>query len=287
MRVSYRFGLVVSLLASGALAQSPALLSRDPHSTPEWATVAPHLPDPLTADAAKLETTGDVLRARRFPDDALTYYKASAIRGGITGRLLKKEGVVQLELQHGVLAHVSFQQALRLNKKDAEAWNNLGASDFMLGNIGSAVGEYKRAVKLNRGSAIYHSNLSLAYFENRDAGRARQELARAIAIDPDIMHHTSNGGYTLQILASSHYAEICFEMARVAAAQGDVDGTINWLTKASERGFDVRAGMKSDPALQPYLADERVRVMLNNRDQRHGKDLARIKPPSLSPGIAQ
>ncbi len=281
MHVKPRHVLSV-LLALGtaacAKAQTPSPL--DPHRTADWALVAPHLPDPLTASPEKLETSGDVLRARRFPDDALTYYKAAAINGGVPGRLLKKEGVVHLELQHGLIARLCFVQALHLDKKDAEAWNNLGAADFMLGNTRQAVGEYKHAVKLNRNSAVYHSNLSLAYFETRDARNARRELARAVALDPEIMHHGTTGGYNLQILASSHYAEICFEMARVSATQGDPESTINWLTKASERGFDVRSAMSNEPLLLPYLQDARVKVLLSNHDVRH-KELARVKPPSL------
>ncbi len=291
MHVATRFVLTFAFALSTAALTKAQTLSvhppQDPHSTAEWALIAPHLPDPVLSGPDKLETTGDVLRARRFPDDALTYYKAASINGGNTSRLLKKQGVVHMELQHGLIARLCFQQALRLNKKDAEAWNNLGASDFMLGNTREAVGEYKHAVKLNRTSAVYHSNLSLAYFENHDGHNARLELARAFALDPEILHHTSSGGYNLQILGSTHYAEICFEMARMYAAQGDLDTTINWLTKASERGFDVRSSMRSDPVLLPYLENDRVKVMLSNYDQRHSKELARIKPPGLAAGSPQ
>ncbi len=291
MHLATRFALAVTFaLSTTTLAKAQTLSVRpaqDPHSTAEWALIAPHLPDPVTSRPEKLETTGDVLRARRFPDDALTYYKAATINGGDSSRLLKKEGVVHMELQHGVIARLCFQQALRLNKKDAEAWNNLGASDFMLGNTREAVGEYKHAVKLNRNSAVYHSNLSLAYFETRDGRNARLELARAFALDPEILRHTATGGYNLQILGSTHYAEICFEMARVYAAQGDQDATINWLTKASERGFDVRTSMRNEAIFQPYLQDDRVKIMLSNYEQRHSKELARIKPPGLAPGSPQ
>ncbi len=258
-----------------ALAQLPpgtgAAGIPDPHSSEEWRLIAPHLPDPLTAKPDTLEMAGDVLRARRFPEDALVFYKAAVLRGGPAARLLKKQGVIHLELQHGVIAHLCFQQAVKLNKRDAEASNNLGASDFMLGNLHSAVSEYKRAVKLNRDSAVFHSNLSLAYFEMRDGRSARRELARAFAIDPDILHHASTGGYNLQILASTHYAEICFEMARVYAAQGDRETAITWLTKASERGYDVRAALKGDAQLEPFLHDDRVKVMLANSEQLHKK----------------
>ena len=272
--------------SAGALAQgtsNPTISGpRDSHNSEEWRLIAPHLPDPLTAGADTLETSADVLRARRFPSDALVFYKAAVLRGGNNARLLKKQGVIHLELQQGLIARLCFQQAVKLNKKDAEAWNNLGASDFMLGNPRGSINEYKHAVKLNRSSAVYHSNLSLAYFELRDGGSARKELARAFALDPDILHHADQGGYNLQILASTHYAEICFEMARVYAAQGDRETAISWLTKASERGFDVRAAIKNDPQLQPYLRDDRVKVVLANSDQMHKKDLpGKVRPVGL------
>jgi tetratricopeptide (TPR) repeat protein len=279
--------LALSAMSATALAQAQAapFNSVDPHSTEEWAIVAPHLPDPVRGSPEKLEVAGDVLRARRFPEDAVTFYKAAVINGGNTGRLLKKQGVVHLELQHGVLARLCFQQAVRINKKDSEAWNNLGAADFMLGNTRGALGEYKRAVKLNKSNAVFHSNLALAYFETHNGRSARQELAKAFALDPEIMHHGSTGGYNLQILASTHYAEVCYEMARVYAVQGDKENAIVWLTKAAERGFDVRATLKGDPQLGSYLDDDRVRVMLANSDQMHRKDLpsAHVRPPSLAP----
>lgn len=263
--------------------------SVDPHATAEWAIVAPHLPDPVSATPERLETAGDVLRARRFPEDAITFYKAAVLRGGDPGRILKKQGVVHLELHHGLLARLCFQQATKINKRDAEAWNNMGASDYMLGDIQAATGEYRKAVRLNRDSAVFHSNLSLAYFEAHNAKKARAELAKAFAIDPEILHHGSTGGYNLQILASSHYAEICFEMARQYAAQGDQATAISWLTKASERGYDVRAALKNDPQLAPYLQNEQVKVMLANTDQLHSKvpPDSRVRLPSLQPVAVQ
>ena len=287
MRVSSRFAVftvmfITAVAGAGAQDKQYTSSNADPHRTEEWAIVAPHLPNPLTDGPDKLELAADVLRARRFPADAITFYKAAMINGGDRSRLLKKQGVVYLEMQQGLLARLSFQQALRVNKKDPEAWNNIGASDFMLGNSRGSIGEYKRAVKLNKTSAIYHANLALAYFEVRDGSSARTELARAFALDPEVMHHTNTGGYNLQVLASQHYAEICFEMARVYAAQGDAETAINWLTKASERGFDIRAAMHGEVSMEPLLHDDRVKLLLTNNDQRHSKDLARVKPPALS-----
>lgn len=282
--VKWFSALALSALCCPALqAQTPAqpvgFTNVDPHSTADWALIAPHLPDPTRAAPEKLEVAGDVLRARQFPSDAMTYYRAAAMRGGNPSRLLKKEGVLHLEQHQGQLARLCFKEALHFNKHDAEAWNNLGASDYMLGNLQESVSEYKHSVKLNRDSAIFHSNLSLAYFEVKNTRRARKELAKAFAIDPEILHHNAQGGVTLQVLASSHYAEVCLEMARVSAANGDREGAIDWLTKASQRGMDLRAALKSDRLLQPFLEDAEVKLLLNNADTAHGKELARTRLP--------
>lgn len=283
------FAATVALISAGfARAQDlqNIVMNTDPHSTAEWKVVAPHLPDPLTASPDKLETAGDVLRARRFPQDAITFYRAAVINGGDQVRLLKKEGVVQLEMQHGLLARLCFQQAIKLNKKDAEAWNNLGASDFMLGSAHTAISEYKHAVKLRKTSAVFHSNLALAFFEVREAQSARTELNRAFALDPEILHHNDQGGYNLQVLAATHYAEVCFEMARVYAAQKNAEMTITWLTKAAERGLDVRGAMRNDNLLSPYLKDERIQLMLANSDHMKTKDVARVRAPALGNAVA-
>src|SRR5271168_850778 len=52
------------------------------HQDPQWQSVKLHLPDPATATAQQLETVGDVLRARRFPEDAIDYYNYALQRGG-------------------------------------------------------------------------------------------------------------------------------------------------------------------------------------------------------------
>ncbi len=96
------------------------------HNGPDWALIAPHLPDPKTASAADLEMTGDVLRARRFPEDALDYYGYALQRGGDVSTLLNKMGIVRLELRQVDLARAMFLRTVCAHKKDATAWNNLG-----------------------------------------------------------------------------------------------------------------------------------------------------------------
>jgi hypothetical protein len=52
------------------------------HQNPVWESVRAHLPDPTTATAVQLESAADVLRARRFLEDAIDYYGFALQRGG-------------------------------------------------------------------------------------------------------------------------------------------------------------------------------------------------------------
>lgn len=184
--------LFLSLLLAGSLAQVPLAAQSLPnpqpssrtqaeerallHQSVDWQLIAPHLADPATATEAQLEMTGDVLLARRFPEDALDYYTYAMKRGGPPVTLLKKMGVVRLELRQPELARALFQQCVHLAKKDPQAWNNLGAADYVMGSNHAAIREYKRAVKLDKRSAVFHANLGIAYFAQNDGESARTKL---------------------------------------------------------------------------------------------------------------
>lgn len=251
------------------------------HAGPDWKLVSEHLPDPRMASAAQLETAGDVLRARRFPEDALDYYDYAVARGGNVDELLNKMGVVRLELRQTALARQMFLRVARANKKNSQAWNNLGVAEFSEQNYSAAVLDYKRAVRLNGRSAIYHSNLAMAYFEMKDMSDARTQFARAIELDPTIMQRVSEGGVTAHVLESRNYPELCFEMARMYAHMEQPVSMRLWLAKASEGGFEVADAMRSDRWMKPYLNDAEVKQMLANAALMRKRSVAASNVPSL------
>ena len=235
------------------------------HQDPQWEIVRPHLPDPAIATAEQLETVADVLRARRFPEDALDYYLYALKRGGGNQvMLMNKIGVTQLELRHTAAARAYFQRAIQLQKKDPVAWNNLGAVEYMDGRFGTAISDYSRAIKLNKTSAIYHSNLATALFEEKRYKDARGQYKIALQLDPDMAHHDGAGGLTAHMLSPEDHARYCFEMARLYAELGDETNMLRYLTMASEGGFDVMSEMRSDPKLDQYRKDTRVIVLVQN-----------------------
>ncbi|MGF7179458.1 tetratricopeptide repeat protein [Tunturiibacter psychrotolerans] len=228
------------------------------HQSADWFAIEPHLPDPQTASWQKLELAADVLRARRFPEDALDYYGYAMRRGGPQQDLLIRMGVTELELRNITLARTYFLQVVRLQKKNAQGWNNLGAAEYVEGRYGSAISDYSKAIKLDKKSAIYHSNLGTAYFEEKNFERARQQFDIALTLDPDMMQHHEASGVEAHMLSPADHAHYCFEIARLYAHRGDEENMLRYLTLSSEGGFDVLGSMGSDEVLAKYRKDPRV-----------------------------
>jgi len=237
------------------------------HDSPQWDAIKEHLPDPATATPQALEMQADILRARRFPEDARDYYKYAMARGGKQSVLLNKLGMTELEMKNIDLAKAYFQRSVRLNRKDPEAWNNLGAVEYLDGDEMSAVSDYKRAIKLGKAVAVFHANLGTTYFARRDFKSARREIAAAMKLDPLIFEHSATtGGVSAHVLSSADRARFSFEMAKLYAQHGNEAQMLHSLAMASEAGMDLQREMRKDPMLAKYVADKRVIAIVLNTE---------------------
>lgn len=280
----------ILLLCAKGISQKP--LSHEEaraldHQNPVWESIRAHLPDRNTATAKEFEATADILRARRFLEDAIDYYGFALERGGEPLPLLNKLGVTQLELHNLNAARAYFQRAVKINKKAPEAWNNLGVIEYLGGHYDNAVNNYKRALKLDKTSATYHSNMGTAYFEKKDFGHARKEYDLALKLDPDLMQHHGTLGITSRMLSPEDHARFCFEMAHLYAQHGDEKTMFHYLTTASEAGFDIMSAMNSDAVFEKYRKDPRVLLIVKNSEEIRGKGIKIAEgsgpPPPIPP----
>lgn len=254
------------------------------HQDPMWQTVRDHLPDPSTATAERLELVGDVLRARRFPEDALDYYVFALRRGGDEATLMNKMGITELELRNVPVARVYFQRAVKVQRKSAQGWNNLGAVEYLDGRYGNAITDYVRATKLDKKSATFHSNLGTAYFEEKDYRNARRQYEIALQLNPKMAEADGPAGITAHMLSPADHAHFCYEMARLYAEHQDEANMLHYLTMASEGGFDVLWEMGSDKLMAPYRKDPRVLLMVRNAQAlRSGREAAAVSKDVLQP----
>ncbi|HWB32883.1 MAG TPA: tetratricopeptide repeat protein [Acidobacteriaceae bacterium] len=236
------------------------------HQTDQWHEIQKHLPDPATASPQALEQQADILRARRFPEDAMDYYKFALDRGGNPPALLNKLGLAELELHHVQLARIYFQRVVKMDKRNAEAWNNLGATEFIDGRTSAAISDYKKAIKISRHSAVFHANLANAYFESKNGRGARREIAAALELDPHVFEHEGTGGIAAHVLSAADQARFSMVMARMYASSNMEEEMLRALSKAAEAGMDIRREMEHDPVLSKYVMDERVITVVRNAD---------------------
>lgn len=251
------------------------------HQSIQWLTIEPHLPDPQTGTPVQLQTAADVLRARRLPEDALDYYRFALNRGGSTTVLMNRIGVTELELRRPNAAIVAFRAVLAMDKRNAEAWNNLGAAQYMTGDFRSALTDYRKAVKLDRKAAVFHSNLGTALFERQDFEGARFQFAAAIKLDPSVFQHSSWAGVQAHVMSATDRGRFCFEMARLAAQTHNDEGVLLWLARAAEAGFDLKSELGQSRELNAYRHDARVALILTNATSMRAHQLASAPIPAL------
>lgn len=273
---------VALALAIPSYAQTSYPPTNPKHDSDQWRNIEQHLADPATASAQALEMQADILRVRKFPEDALAYYQYAMARGGDAPRLLNKIGLVDLELRNTSLARACFQRATKIAKKDSEAWNNLGAVNYMSGDPVGAISAYKKAIKFDKHEAVYHANIATAYFDRKDYESARREIGVAMALDPGIFERRGGaGGVTAHVLSSEDRARFSYEMAKMYARAGLEDQMLHSLAMASEAGMDVQREMRKDSVLAKLADDPRILILVKNAQALRASRGSAVPPAPL------
>lgn len=162
-----------------------------------------------------LHMMGLVKLARGQAGEALTLV-AAAMRARQSPQVLLNYGLVLNALQRHQEAVESFDQAIKLKSKYAEAHNNRGAALTALGRETEAVESLRKAVAIKPDYAEAHYNLGSAL---RTLGRYEEALKsfeRALALRPNYFKAHNNRGTVLEALMRLDEALACYERALAA-----------------------------------------------------------------------
>jgi len=96
--------------------------------------------------------------------------------------------------RQGKDAVLALKKATRLSPDDAEAHNNLGNTQYALGQLDNAVASYCRALEIKPDLADAHSNLGNAQYALGQLDNAVASYRRALEIKPDLAAAHSNLG---------------------------------------------------------------------------------------------
>ena len=254
---------VLTSLASG---QSP---QTSQNSLTDQIQIAPPMrqvpaPSP-NASAAELEKQGDLLRSEKNYLDALDYYRAAATKSPQSAALHNKIGISNLMLQRFKEAGKEFEQAIKQDKKFAEAVNNLGVIDYERRKYGAAVKQYKKALALQPDSASFYSNLGAAYFAKKDFEHATKAYAEAVRLDPEIFDRTSHTGIAAQMASPEDRAHYDYVLAKLYAKIGDRDHSLEFLRKSMEEGYKDVKNVYTDPEFAELRKDARFEQLMKSK----------------------
>ena len=221
------FSASVLLSVSAVCAQTP-VQSFQPANTP---------PSTASAPAARQITPverGDVLMARKMFREAIESYREGPQNSAV---VWDKIGIAYHQLGDLNAAKKNYEHAIKLNKKYADAINNVGTIFYAQKKYRSAIARYEKALKISPDSASIWSNLGTAYFARGKFDDMSKAYAKALALDPNVFGLHGSVGTQMQDRGVEDKARYHYEMARVYAGQGKNDLALQYLRKAFEEGF--------------------------------------------------
>jgi len=180
------------------------------------------------------EQHGDLYMARKMYREAIDTYKTGPQNSAV---LWDKIGVAYHQLGDLNAARKAYERAIKLDKKYADAINNVGTIFYAEKKYRSAISRYKRALDFAPESASIWSNLGTAWYARGKFDLMTQAYAKALQLDPEVFEKHGSVGTRMLDRGVADKARYHFEMARMYAASGKNELALQYLRKALEEGF--------------------------------------------------
>jgi tetratricopeptide (TPR) repeat protein len=180
------------------------------------------------------EQRGDIYMARKMYREAIETYVTSK---PMTAVVWDKIGISWHQLGNLNAARNSYQRALKIDKKYADAINNIGTIYYAEKKYRSAIATYLRALRIEPDAASVWSNLGTAYYARKNFNEMNKAYAKALELDPTVFEQHNAVGTQMQDRSVEDRARYHYEMAKLYASTGKNDLALQYLRKALEEGF--------------------------------------------------
>ncbi len=214
--------------------------------------------------ASQLEQAGDQLRQAKDYLSAVDCYRA-AIRKQPSAEYYNRIAISELLMHRPEQASKAAREATRKDRHMAEAWNNLAVSYYMRNQLGKAIRTFHRAILLDPNSASFHNNLAAAYMDSKKFDLGVAEYRKAFALDPSFFEHSTQNGISAHMSSPQDRAQFSFVLARLFAANGDLDHALHFLRAAIEDGYPKIDDVYHDKEFAQAMKDERFLQLMKDR----------------------
>jgi tetratricopeptide (TPR) repeat protein len=208
------------------------------------------------------ETRGDLLMTRRQYLSAISAYKLAST----SPVLQNKIGIAYHQMFDLLDARHSYEQALRMNPKYAEALNNLGTVYYAQHDFHKAERLYRQSLRISPDAASVYSNLGTVYFAEGNGKKGTAAYQKALELDSSVFERSSCARIDEQGAAHER-AQMSYALAKTFAQVGRNDKALEYLRIAIDQGFDDRkkimgdkefAGLRATPEFQRLMTAERL-----------------------------
>jgi len=259
-----RILLVSSFFSLAIVASAQMQMPGTQSQIQEVKPIAPIQQVSLTdASAQELEKHADQLREEKNYLDAIDYYEAS-VKKKPDAIIYNKIGMTYLSMGNLDKAQRSIEKSVKMDKKYAEAINNLGVTFYLKKKYGQAEKNYKKALAI-RDSASFHSNLGTVYIEQKQYEKGTMEYAKAYQLDPDVFERSSRSGVSARMQSPEDRARFFYMLAKLYAGSGDLDKSLLYLKKSLEDGFPEIDKVYKDAEFASLRKDQRFNELMSQR----------------------
>src|ERR1700689_2383682 len=155
------------------------------------------------------EQRGDLYMARKMYREAIDTYRGAA---GNSAVIWDKIGIGYHQLGNLPAAQKAYEHAIKLDKKDSHAINNVGTIFYAEKKYRSAISRYNRALQFAPDSASIWSNLGTAWYARGKYDLMTQAYTKALQLDPDVFEKNSAVGTRMMDRGVADKARYHFEL---------------------------------------------------------------------------
>ncbi len=245
-----------TLASSRAAAQRLLSVVSTDHQQPSTAANSSTEPQVMTP-----ELYADLFAARQHYDEAIAAYRRLPENAQIDNKI----GMAYQRLHMIAAARSYYGRAIKLDRKYAPAYNNLGTIEYHDKDLRHAERLYRRAIKLEPKTAQYWSNLGAAYLARQKYHDGAEAYQRAFVLDPDIFQEIALNGLR-EATSSEEMAKMYLVFAGIFAQAGLKTEALDYLRKAFLEGVHDKnavqqdqqfASLHGDPAFEQLFPQHR------------------------------
>jgi tetratricopeptide (TPR) repeat protein len=163
----------------------------------------------------------------------------------LAGNALLQQGQVDAAVEQ-------YQQALKLDPRQTQALNSLGAALHRLGRLDEAMEQYRKVVQLKPDFAPAHNNLAAVYQRQAKWELASQHYAEAIRLRPRFSPAYNNLSVVRRKQGRlDEAAECCLKALEINPEYAEAQFNLGLVRSAQQRGEEATAAFRESIRIDP------------------------------------